>query len=52
MIPINVHLVGDVCIYVYHARKVLGKVNGIKVIQVQFHTGFIPEEETNMKFSL
>ncbi|KAB7505493.1 Cyclin-G-associated kinase [Armadillidium nasatum] len=51
-IPLNVHMVGDVCIYVYHARRMMGKVIGIKVAQIQFHTGFIPEEETSLRFKL
>ncbi|XP_071513267.1 cyclin-G-associated kinase-like isoform X2 [Panulirus ornatus] len=52
IIPINVHLVGDICVYVYHARRMMGKVIGVKIAQLQFHTGFIPEEDTSIKFSL
>ncbi|XP_070000892.1 cyclin-G-associated kinase isoform X1 [Penaeus vannamei] len=52
IIPINIHLVGDVCIYVYHARRMMGKVMGVKVAQLQFHTGFIPEEDTSIRYSL
>ncbi|XP_068220861.1 cyclin-G-associated kinase isoform X2 [Palaemon carinicauda] len=52
MMPVNVHLVGDVCVYVYHARRMMGKVMGIKVAQVQFHTGFIPEEDTSIRYNL
>ncbi|KAK4294346.1 hypothetical protein Pmani_033019 [Petrolisthes manimaculis] len=52
IVPVNIHLVGDVCVYVYHARKMMGKVMGVKVAQLQFHTGFIPEEDTSIKFSL
>lgn len=51
IVPVNIHLVGDVCVYVYHARKMMGKVMGVKVAQLQFHTGFIPEEDTSIKFS-
>nr|XP_053649196.1 cyclin-G-associated kinase-like [Cherax quadricarinatus] len=52
IIPVNIHLVGDVCVYIYHARKMMGKVIGVKIAQLQFHTGFIPEEDTSLKFSL
>ncbi|XP_045604252.1 cyclin-G-associated kinase isoform X1 [Procambarus clarkii] len=52
IIPINIHLVGDVCVYIYHARKMMGKVIGVKIAQLQFHTGFIPEEDTSLKFGL
>ena len=50
--PLNLHLVGDICIYVFHARRVMGKVSGIKVVQIQLHTGFIQETETNLQYSL
>ena len=52
ILPVNIHLVGDVCVYVYHARKMMGKVIGVKVAQLQFHTGFIPEEDTSLRFTL
>ncbi|CAH1155898.1 unnamed protein product [Phaedon cochleariae] len=57
LLPINTTLCGDVCIIVYHARNVLGgvmtqgKATGIKICQIQFHTGYIPEEETCLRFS-
>ena len=52
MIPLNVHLVGDVCLYVFHARKMMGRTIGVKVAQIQFHTGFIPEEDTSFRVNL
>jgi cyclin G-associated kinase len=57
LLPINTSVCGDVCIIIYHARNILGgvmtqgKATGIKICQVQFHTGFIPEEETCLKFN-
>ncbi|XP_045108422.1 cyclin-G-associated kinase-like isoform X2 [Portunus trituberculatus] len=52
ILPVNIHLVGDVCVYVFHARRMMGKVIGVKVAQLQFHTGFIPEEDTSLRFTL
>ncbi|XP_044269812.1 cyclin-G-associated kinase [Tribolium madens] len=57
LLPINVSVCGDVCIIIYHARNILGgvmtqgKATGIKICQLQLHTGFIPEEETCLKFN-
>ncbi|XP_049823586.1 cyclin-G-associated kinase isoform X2 [Aethina tumida] len=57
LLPINVTVCGDVCVIVYHARNILGgvmsqgKATGIKICQIQFHTGYIPEEETSLRFS-
>ncbi|KAJ8945124.1 hypothetical protein NQ318_001589 [Aromia moschata] len=57
LLPINCTACGDVCIIVYHARNVLGgvmtqgKATGIKICQIQFHTGYIPEEETCLRFT-
>ncbi|XP_074031874.1 LOW QUALITY PROTEIN: cyclin-G-associated kinase [Leptinotarsa decemlineata] len=56
LLPMNATVCGDVCIVVYHARNVLGgvmtqgKATGIKICQIQFHTGYIPEEETCLRF--
>ncbi|KAF5274004.1 hypothetical protein FQA39_LY01119 [Lamprigera yunnana] len=56
LLSLNTNICGDVCILVYHARNILGgvmsqgKATGIKICQVQFHTGFICEEETSIKF--
>ncbi|XP_018903296.2 cyclin-G-associated kinase isoform X2 [Bemisia tabaci] len=37
---LNLTVIGDVTIVIYHARHVLGRVTGIKILQLQFHTGF------------
>ncbi|GLV44488.1 auxilin [Carabus blaptoides fortunei] len=56
VLPVNTTVCGDVCVVVYHARHTLGGVmnqgrpTGIKICQLQFHTGFISEEETSLKF--
>ncbi|XP_031568083.1 cyclin-G-associated kinase-like [Actinia tenebrosa] len=54
--PINLTLIGDVTIIVYHGRstlggKVQGKMASIRVFQVQFHTGFINPNATKLKYS-
>ncbi|KAL1459931.1 hypothetical protein WDU94_011876 [Cyamophila willieti] len=41
-LPLNVTMIGDITLIVYHARHVLGRPTGIKILQVQLHTGFIP----------
>lgn len=57
LLPISTTVCGDVCIIIYHARNVFGgvmtqgKATGIKICQIQFHTGYIPEEETSIRFS-
>nr|CAH7718848.1 unnamed protein product [Callosobruchus chinensis] len=57
LLPINVTVCGDVCVIVYHARNVLGgvmtqgKATGIKICQIQLHTGYIPEEDTCLRFN-
>lgn len=56
LLPINATVCGDVCLIIYHARNVLGgvmtqgKATGIKICQIQLHTGYIPEEETSIRF--
>ncbi|XP_023312590.1 cyclin-G-associated kinase-like, partial [Anoplophora glabripennis] len=56
LLPVNTMVCGDVCIVVYHARNILGgvmtqgKAMGIKICQMQFHTGYISEEETCLQF--
>ncbi|XP_054269563.1 cyclin-G-associated kinase-like isoform X1 [Macrosteles quadrilineatus] len=40
-LPLNVTVVGDTTVVVYHARHVLGRPTGIKILQLQLHTGFI-----------
>lgn len=54
MLPVNVTLSGDVIFVLYHARnslKGMGRPHGIKICQFQFHTGFIPEQETLINFT-
>ncbi|KAK4875159.1 hypothetical protein RN001_011581 [Aquatica leii] len=57
LLPLNANVCGDVCVIIYHARNILGgvmsqgKATGIKICQIQFHTGFISEEETCMRFT-
>lgn len=57
LLPINTTVCGDVCIIIYHARNILGgvmtqgKATGIKICQIQFHSGYIPEEETCLRFA-
>ncbi|CAH1122615.1 unnamed protein product [Ceutorhynchus assimilis] len=56
LLPINATVCGDVCIIIYHARNILGgvmtqgKATGIKICQIQLHTGYIPEEETSIRY--
>ncbi|KAK3755297.1 hypothetical protein QZH41_014605 [Actinostola sp. cb2023] len=54
--PVNLTLIGDVTIIVYHGRttlggKVQGKMASIRIFQVQFHTGFINPNATKLKYS-
>ncbi|XP_050499686.1 cyclin-G-associated kinase [Diabrotica virgifera virgifera] len=55
-LPINATVCGDVSVIVYHARNILGgvmtqgKATGIKIFQIQLHTGYIPEEDTCIKY--
>ncbi|XP_049959498.1 cyclin-G-associated kinase isoform X1 [Schistocerca serialis cubense] len=56
-LPLNVTVLGDITVVAYHARHTLGGVmsqgrpTGIKMAQLQFHTGFIGEEETSLRFT-
>ena len=56
-LPLNVTVLGDITLVAYHARNTLGGVmssgrpTGIKIAQVQFHTGFIAEEETSLRYT-
>ncbi|XP_050313138.1 cyclin-G-associated kinase isoform X2 [Anthonomus grandis grandis] len=52
LLPLNGTVCGDVCIVIYHARNILGKATGIKICQIQLHTGFIPEEETSIRLPM
>jgi cyclin G-associated kinase len=55
VIPLGASVTGDVTIVVYHARstfggKIQGKITSMKIFQVQFHTGFIPEGTTELQY--
>ncbi|XP_034452364.1 cyclin-G-associated kinase isoform X2 [Hippoglossus hippoglossus] len=55
-IPLNVSVQGDVLVVIYHARSTLGgrlqaKMASMKMFQIQFHTGFVPRNATNVKFN-
>ncbi|KAL6259571.1 hypothetical protein P5V15_009489 [Pogonomyrmex californicus] len=41
---------GDVTLVIYHARQQLGRVIGIKIASVHFHTGYVPITESTMTF--
>uniref|UniRef100_A0A182NCL9 Cyclin-G-associated kinase n=1 Tax=Anopheles dirus TaxID=7168 RepID=A0A182NCL9_9DIPT len=52
-LAMNVTVCGDVTISLYHARNALGgmgRPQGLKICQLQFHTGYIPEEETLINY--
>uniref|UniRef100_A0A2M4B9T6 Cyclin-G-associated kinase n=1 Tax=Anopheles marajoara TaxID=58244 RepID=A0A2M4B9T6_9DIPT len=52
-LAMNVTVCGDVTISLYHARNALGGIGrpqGIRICQLQFHTGYIPEEETLINY--
>ncbi|XP_065572360.1 cyclin-G-associated kinase-like isoform X2 [Artemia franciscana] len=56
LIPVNQTVCGDITIIFYHARNTIagmvqGKAAGVKIGQLQFHTGYIPEEETLLRFT-
>ncbi|KOC61652.1 Cyclin-G-associated kinase [Habropoda laboriosa] len=46
----NATVRGDVTIVIYHARQQLGRVIGIKIASVHFHTGYIPLTESALTF--
>ncbi|KAK6312720.1 hypothetical protein J4Q44_G00160670 [Coregonus suidteri] len=55
-IPLNVMVQGDVLVVIYHARSTLGgrlqaKMASMKMFQIQFHTGFVPQNATAVKFA-
>ncbi|KAH9489463.1 hypothetical protein Btru_046281 [Bulinus truncatus] len=55
-LPLNISVMGDVTVIVYHARstfggKIQGKITSMKIFQVQFHTGFIQEGTTEIQFN-
>lgn len=41
---------GDVTIVIYHARQQLGRVIGIKIASVHFHTGYVSITESALTF--
>ncbi|CAG5134697.1 unnamed protein product, partial [Candidula unifasciata] len=55
VIPLGTSVIGDVTIVVYHARstfggKIQGKITPVKMFQVQFFTGFVPEGTTELQY--
>ncbi|KAK6634789.1 hypothetical protein RUM44_000036 [Polyplax serrata] len=57
-IPLNLTICGDITLSVFHARQNLGgvmssgKPTGHKICQLQFHTGFISQEQSDLKFAM
>ncbi|XP_033164964.1 cyclin-G-associated kinase [Drosophila mauritiana] len=51
VLPINLTACGDVTIVLFHARKGMVRPQGLKICQLQFNTGFIPEPETLITFT-
>lgn len=52
-LPLNLNVCGDLTITLFHARNGLGGMRGpqgLKVCQLQIHSGFIPEQETLLNF--
>ncbi|KAK7866852.1 hypothetical protein R5R35_006024 [Gryllus longicercus] len=56
-LPLNVTVLGDVTVVLLHARQNLGGVmsqgrpTGIKMAQFQFHTGFISDDDTTLRYT-
>ncbi|BFY99570.1 hypothetical protein BsWGS_02610 [Bradybaena similaris] len=55
VIPLGTSVIGDVTIVVYHARstfggKIQGKITPMKMFQLQFFTGFVPEGTTELQY--
>ncbi|XP_031846486.1 cyclin-G-associated kinase isoform X2 [Nomia melanderi] len=46
----NATVRGDVTLVLFHARQQLGRVIGIKIASLHFHTGYIPLNETALTF--
>ncbi|KZC09191.1 Cyclin-G-associated kinase [Dufourea novaeangliae] len=46
----NATVRGDVTVILFHARQQLGRVIGIKIASVHFHTGYIPLTATALTF--
>lgn len=50
-LPLNVVAIGDITVIVYHARYVLGRPTGIKILQYQFHSGFLSSDTVTITCS-
>ncbi|KAK7502233.1 hypothetical protein BaRGS_00006597 [Batillaria attramentaria] len=55
-LPLNISAAGDITVIVYHARstfggKIQGKITSMKMFQFQFHSGFVQEGTTSLKFT-
>lgn len=55
-LPVNISAAGDITIVVYHARstfggKIQGKITSMKMFQLQFNSGFVKPDRTNLKFT-
>ncbi|XP_034185349.2 cyclin-G-associated kinase [Osmia lignaria lignaria] len=46
----NATVRGDVTVVIFHARQQLGRIIGIKIASVHFHTGYIPLTENTLTF--
>ncbi|KAF3427225.1 hypothetical protein E2986_07419 [Frieseomelitta varia] len=46
----NATVRGDVTLVIFHARQQLGRMIGIKIASVHFHTGYIPFGESDLTF--
>ncbi|KAE8609666.1 hypothetical protein XENTR_v10011874 [Xenopus tropicalis] len=54
--PLGVTVYGDIVVSVFHMRSTIGgrlqaKMTNTQILQIQFHTGFIPLGTTVLKFS-
>ncbi|PVD23615.1 hypothetical protein C0Q70_16888 [Pomacea canaliculata] len=55
-IPLNISASGDITVVLYHARstfggKIQGKITSMKMFQLQFHSGFVQDGTTSLKFT-
>ncbi|KAK7579810.1 hypothetical protein V9T40_000439 [Parthenolecanium corni] len=50
-LSLNVTAIGDITVVVYHARYVLGRPTGIKILQYQFHSGFLSSDTVTITCS-
>lgn len=51
MLQLNTSVAGDVLIVLYHARHQLGRPTGIRMFQLQFNTGYIPQDQIVLRFN-